>query len=422
MKSLISGFLLLIDNLDNNYHLDKMKIINYIFLSLLLLPAIAFSQSDDGLSHDFSLELAGEYSFFLKKGAFTDQERHFPSVAIRPEYSLSWNKGYDEINFEGFARWDRDDHRTHWDLREFYYQRARGNWELGVGLKKIFWGVTESNHLVDIINQTDQVESFDGEQKLGQPMIQFSYITEGIGTFDFFYLPYHRKRQFAGEKGRLRFAQVIESDALGYESGNEEWHPSFALRWSHYIGDMDLGISQFYGSGREPLFVFNPDQTINAFYPEIYQAGLDLQYTKNAFLWKLEGIYRYADVQDFFAFAAGVEYTFSNVNGRGLDIGVLTEYSFDSRDELAISALQNDVFYGSRLALNDEFDTALLIGGSTDFSNGSTILSVEGSRRIGSSSKASLEARVFAKVADEELLLSNFRDDSFLKATWSYFF
>ena len=238
----------------------------------------------------------------------------------------------------------------------------------------------------------------------------------------FFYLPYHRKRQFAGEKGRLRFAQVIDSDQLGYESSNEEWHPSFAVRWSHFIGDMDLGLSQYYGVGREPLFVFNSDNSISAFYPEIYQSGLDLQYTKNAFLWKLEAIYRYAEAQDFIAFAAGVEYTFSNVNGVGLDIGILTEYSFDSRDELAISAQQNDIFYGSRIALNDEFDAALLIGGVTDLSNGSTLLSLEASRRIRSSNKVSLEARIFAKVSDQELLLSNFRDDSFLKATWSYFF
>ncbi len=394
-------------------------LLNILFL---FLSIHGFAQNDNEYTHDFSLELQGEYSFFFEEGAFPNQERHFPSFAIKPDYSLSWNKGYDELNIVGFARWDRDNQRTHWDLREIYYQRARGKWELGIGMKKIYWGVTESNHLVDIINQTDQVESFDGEQKLGQPMIQFSYITDGSGTFDFYYLPYHRKRAFAGEKGRFRFGQVIDGDLLGYESDNEEWHPSFAMRWSHYIGDMDLGISQFYGSGREPLFVFNPDNSISAFYPEIFQSGLDLQYTKNAFLWKLEAIYRYAEAQDFFAFAAGVEYTFGNVNGVGLDIGVLTEYSYDSRDELSISTLQNDIFYGTRFALNDANDSALLIGGITDFSNGSTILSVEGSRRIGESSKASLEARLFAKVSDKELLLSNFREDSFLKATWSYFF
>ena len=399
-----------------------MKIQTFAFYLLMLSPILALSQENNSLNHDFSLEIEGEFRYFFEEGSFEKQERLFPSIAIRPEYSLSWNQGYDEVNFAGFARWDRDERRTHYDLRELYYQRARGNWELSIGLKKIFWGVTESNHLVDIINQTDQVESFDGEQKLGQPMVQFSYITDAVGTFEFFYLPVHRKRQFAGEKGRLRFAQIIDRDDLGYESGNEEWHPSFSFRWSHYMGDLDLGLTQFYGSGREPLFIFNPDQSITAFYPEIYQAGIDLQLTRNAFLWKLESIYRYAEVQDFFAITAGVEYTFSNINGAGLDIGVISEYTFDSRDELAFTALQNDIFYGSRIAWNDQYDSAVLIGGITDFSNGSTILSVEGSRRVGASNKVSIEARIFAHVSDKELLLSNFREDSFLRATWSYFF
>ena len=85
-----------------------------------------------------------------------------------------------------FLNWDKDPLRTYWDLREVYYQKAKNNWEINVGLKKIFWGVTESAHLVDIINQSDQLKSFDGEEKLGQPMVQFSWFTSNVGTFDFF--------------------------------------------------------------------------------------------------------------------------------------------------------------------------------------------------------------------------------------------
>ena len=40
-----------------------------------------------------------------------------------------------------------------------------------MGIDKVFWGVIESRHLVDYINQTDGVEDVDGEDKLGQPMI-----------------------------------------------------------------------------------------------------------------------------------------------------------------------------------------------------------------------------------------------------------
>ncbi|MCL6274903.1 hypothetical protein M3P19_12855 [Muricauda sp. 2012CJ35-5] len=397
---------------------------NTIFAMVFLLGLFVGKSQEEKEKpiHDLELELEAEYRYFMDNAQFPGQEDHYPSIAIRPEYTLEWNKGYESINFTGFLRLDRDDKRTHWDIRELYYQKAKNNWELSLGLKKVYWGVAESNHLVDIINQTDAVETFDGEEKLGQPMAQFSYITKNFGTFDFFYLPYHRKRTFAGEEGRLRFGTVIDKDDLGYESGAKEWRQDLAIRWKHYFGIFDLGLSHFYGTGREPLFVFDALGNINAFYPVIHQTGLDLQITHDAFLWKFESIYRNADAQDFIALVAGLEYTFSNIDGNGLDIGLLGEYLFDERDELALTALQNDVFFGSRIAFNDVQDTSILIGGIADLESSSKIFSVEGSRRFGSNWRMELEARIFSAIEPNELILSNFSEDSFLRFTISRFF
>jgi hypothetical protein len=402
-----------------------MKNNNYrVLLTVILLLNISslYSQEKNTVSHDFELEIAAEYRYFYNSGSFDNQENHFPSIAFRPEYTLSWNSDYESINFTGFFRLDRDRKRTHGDLRELYYQKVKNNWELSIGLKKIYWGVTESNHLVDIINQTDQVESFDGEDKLGQPMVQFTYTTDTFGSFDFFYLPYHRKRTFAGKKGRLRFPVVIDKDAIAYESGAKEWRQDIAVRWSHFFGAFDLGVSHFYGNGREPLFTFDTLGNINAFYPVIHQTGIDLQVTHNAYLWKLESIYRTAKAQDFFALVAGLEYTFSNIDGNGLDIGLIGEYSYDERDELSLSALQNDLFFGSRIAFNDVKDTSILFGGITDLASSSTIFSIEASRRIGSTWKAEVEARVFSKIASNEFILANFQNDSFLRFSISKYF
>ena len=396
-----------------------------VLMSSVFTPQLLLSQESDkktSTTHDFELEIATEYRYFYDAAQFSGQQNHYPSIAFTPEYSVEWDSGYESFNFKGFFRLDRDDERTHWDIRELYYQKAKNNWELSVGLKKVFWGVIESNHLVDIINQTDAVETFDGEKKLGQPMVQFSWITNNLGTFDFFYLPFHRKRTFPGEEGRLRFGTVVNQDDIGYESGAEEWRQDLAIRWKHYIGAFDIGLSHFYGNGREPLFVFTPDGDINAFYPVIHQTGLDLQITHGAFLWKLESIYRNADAQDFFALAAGVEYTFSNIDGNGLDIGVLGEYSYDERDELALTALQNDAFFGTRIAFNDVQDTSILLGGLTDLESSSTIFSLEASRRFGSSWTAEVEARIFSNIDTSELILNNFRDDSFLRIAISRFF
>ena len=401
------------------------KIAFYSIAGIVLLFQNEVKAQDDEQGkpiHDFELEVEGEYRYFPNEGAFTGQEDHFPSIALTPEYSVEWNDGYESVNFTGFFRADRDDERTHWDIRELYYQKAQGNWEVSIGLKKVYWGVAESNHLVDIINQTDAIESFDGEQKLGQPMDQFTWTTDNFGNFDFFYLPYHRKRLFAGEKGRLRFPTLIDRDDVKYESGAEEWRQDAAVRWSHFFGVFDVGLSHFYGNGREPIFTFDETGAINTFYPVINQTGLDLQITHDAFLWKFESIYRNAKAQDFFAMVAGLEYTFTNIDGNGLDIGALSEYLYDERDELSLNAMQNDVFVGTRIALNDTQDTSLLVGGIKDLENSTKIFSVEASRRLGESWKVQLEARVFSDVANDEFILSNFREDTFLRLAVSKFF
>ncbi|WP_091406145.1 hypothetical protein [Aquimarina amphilecti] len=397
----------------------KFSLLLAILLSILNITA---QKEEKKVTHDFELELEAEYRYFYNSALFEGQKDHFPSLGISPEYSLAWNKGYESINFKGFFRLDVDDERTHWDIRELYYQKANNNWELSLGLKKVYWGVTESNHLVDIINQTDAVETFDGEEKLGQPMAQFTWTTDKYGSFDFFYLPYHRKRTFSGKKGRLRFPVVIDKDDLNYESGAEEWRQDFAFRWKHYFSIFDIGLSHFYGTGREPLFTFDDIGNINAFYPVINQTGLDLQITHDAFLWKLESIYRNAEAQDFFALVAGLEYTFSNIDGNGLDIGILVEYLYDERDELALNALQNDVFFGSRIAFNDTQDTSILIGGIVDLESSSRIFSLEASRRFGNTWTAAIEARIFNNIDTNEFILSNFREDSFFKVSIAKYF
>ena len=361
---------------------------------------------------DFQMDVQLEDRYFLTSGAYEGQEDNYLSAAANPQFEYSWNDGDDAFKVSLFGRLDQhDQNRTHADVRELYYQKARGAWELSLGWKKVFWGVTESSHLVDVINQTDQVESFDGEQKLGQPMAHFSYLS-AFGTFDLFYLPYARKRQFPARKGRLRFPVVIEREDIGIDAKAKEWYPSAAFRWSNYFGILDVGLSYFHGVGREPLFTGLGTASVDFFYPIMDQAGLDVQATTGPLLWKLEWINRFTRQQDFHALTAGVEYTFGNVGSTGLDIGLIAEYLYDSRDELAISNLANDVFSGFRLAFNDTQSTEFLAGSIIDLEKNTRLYSMEASRRVGSAWKLELEMRLFETVSPEEFLF-NFRRDSF---------
>ena len=110
-------------------------------------------------------------------------------------------------------------------------------------------------------------------------------------------------------------------------------------------------------------------------YPINHQSGVDAQLTLGPWLLKLEGVGRLNKFQDVFAFAGGLEYTFGNVKGSGIDIGLLGEYLYDSRDELTIGGMDNDIFVGSRIALNDVQSTEILVGGIFDLNRSTKILS-----------------------------------------------
>ncbi|MCZ6899931.1 MAG: hypothetical protein O7F74_06805 [Bacteroidetes bacterium] len=132
-------------------------------------------QTKEEVYREFTLELEANERFFFKEGLYPGQKRNYLSLAVHPEYSLEWKDGKHSLNFTGFLRLDQyDKKRNHWDIRELYWQSVFKNTEFSIGAKKVFWGKTESAHLVDIINQTDVVESFDGEQKLGEVMVHLS--------------------------------------------------------------------------------------------------------------------------------------------------------------------------------------------------------------------------------------------------------
>ncbi|MEP1093691.1 MAG: hypothetical protein ABJG78_01200 [Cyclobacteriaceae bacterium] len=396
----------------------RVAILAVFFFSVLNSTLYA---QEEGITREFSGNVSLENRFFLNDGIYQGQHRNYLSMSFTPEYLVEWKEGKKSIKFIGFARVDQyDSKRTHFDIRELYYQVVKTDWELSIGLKKIFWGVTESAHLVDIINQTDVVESFDGEQKLGQPMVHFSYLST-VGTFDLFAMPYFRKRQFPGREGRLRPAFLIDKGDFTFESSAEEYRPDFAIRWSHFVGAFDIGLSHFYGTGREQFFSPNADGSIDIFYGIINQTGLDVQATTGPILWKLEGILRESDFQDMKALATGIEYTFGNVWNSGIDIGLVGEYLYDDRDNLAFSSLQDDLFFATRLAFNDTQDTQILLGGIFDRERSSELISLEGSRRFGSSWKGVIEARLLNDIDTKEFIYF-VREDSFLQFSLAKYF
>ncbi len=352
---------------------------------------------------EYSGKVGTEQRYFVDQGQYPKQFAHTQqSFFISPELYWQWNSGDDSLTFQPFYRYDSEDNqRSHLDIRELSYIHVGKDWELKAGIRKEYWGVTEFQHLVDVLNQTDGVDSFDGEQKLGQQMVNLSLVRDW-GIVDMYLLPGFRERTFSGEKGRLRGPLPVDKNNVDYESGAGENHLDLATRWSHTIGDFDVGAYWFHGTNREPELTASQDgekQVLRQYYRQMEQLGLDIQATKGDFLWKFEAIYRSTSAEDFWATQAGFEYTRVGVFDSAVDLGFLLEYAWDSRGEGDTdspgAAMQSDLFFGSRLALNDVQSTEVLLGLGTDLQHSATSFIVEASRRIGESFKASLDVRVF---------------------------
>ncbi len=440
-----------------------------IGLGLASTHAQAFKIGDVSFDNTFGIQNRN----FENNPLSPIQRRHeFFSAYFQQEISYSWNGGKDswvftpyfatyrfedpmKIEHEGYIPFivpipiidfgeTRSAQRSYGDIRELMWTHIANDnsWELRTGIGKVFWGVTESQHLVDVINQDDLRADIDREDKLGQPMINFTWVSD-YGNFDFFVLPGFRERLYQDNAGRLNpvalqnpylepsaannLISMVDQEAdATYESGAEELHTDFAFRWSHAIGASDIGLSFFQGTNRDPVLgtpisedvvsLSQPRQSknfpglfyITPHYEQMTQVGIDYQATLDAWLLKLEAIHRDSDslktpgqdaldgntdsqTTDYTAVTAGFEYTFYSIFDSTADLGVLVEYLWDSRDFEAPHSNQNDVFLGARYAQNSTADPAVLIGIIQDVDVDSYVAIMEASRRLGQSSKMIVE-------------------------------
>ena len=362
---------------------------------------------------------------FDKRAGTAGQSEALWSLAFEPTMVHEWNDGADVFAFTPFIRVDdQDAERSQADVRELTWIHVGENWETRVGLRKVLWGVTESTHLVDVINQTDTVENVDGEDKLGQPMINVSWVRDW-GIVDFFVLPYFRERTFPAVDGRPRTLLPVAVDRAQYESSDKERHIDYALRWVHSLGDWDVGLSWFKGTNRDPVLQTGLDSNgqpaLIPLYEQMEQFGIDLQATKGDWLWKLEIVDRDSTSAKYTAAAGGFEYTLVGIFDSVADLGVLAEYIYDERDDNAPTSLQDDILLGMRWTRNDAQSTEALIGIILDRGHNGKLLSLEASRRLGQNWKLTLEARWFVDLPTNDPLYPN-RDDDVIQLELGWYF
>ncbi|MEX1154171.1 hypothetical protein [Parvibaculum sp.] len=375
-----------------------------------------------GAAEARDIEITGyvepELQLFTQSASGAEQRRWNTSVAAEVTFESFWDNSNQWVVVKPFARWDlRDGNRSHVDMREAKYARVIDNWEFRIGLDKVFWGVTEAVHLVDIINQTDLVESIDGEEKLGQPMVMVSSVWD-VGTFTGYLLPYFRERTFPSLSGRPAFDIPVDETQTRYESGAKQHHVDFALRYSNTFDIWDVGVSYFQGTNRNPLLLpglnTGGQLVLIPFYAQTKRVSTDVQATSGAWLYKFEGFLQDQLGEGHVQATGGVEYTFYGIFDSPSDVGVVAEYAWDDRGGNNQNPFANDVFVALRWTPNDVASTAVLAGTTIDVDTQALGLSLEAERRFGADLFVSLEARFFENVPRQDPLFS-VSDDSFVQ-------
>ena len=446
----------------------RARFISRAALALLALPLAAQAV-------EFRPRLEAEGRWFYQAEDADGDAPLLGSVAGTLEAFVSWGDNQRLVG-EFFGRWDEnDDQRTHADVRELYYQQAGDDFEFRIGLRRVFWGVTESRHLVDIVNQSDFVENISNEQKLGQPMINVAAVGGDAGTLELFLMPYQRERTFPGDEGWPRLPFPVREQEGRYTGGHGDTNPDYALRYAGSFGPVDLGLSWFDGTGREPrlepcvragasgTYLSNPSSKASCDgprYPATFvppgpipppppqavieqqyavavaanlvlvphydpwrQASVDAQYVAGSMAWKVEAVRRKTIGALTWGTVAGFEYTFGDVSGSGIDVGVLGEYLYDEKDEALNALVDDEVFAGVRLALNDVAGTTLLAGALASRDDGkSRRYGIEGSRRLNDDWKLSAEARIFSKWPKDDPATGFLAEQDFVIVTLERFF
>lgn len=389
-------------------------------LALACAPALAGNWDVQGV-----IDAESRLFFAGPAHAGQDNERVQVTVTAMPEFHFTSDDGNDRLSVVPMLRADSfAGERTFADMKEFYWLHIGDGWDLRAGIDRVFWGVTESRHLVDIVNQKDFSGELTEEDQLGQAMINLG-IQSAAGDFNLFVMPGSRPRRFPGEEDRLRPGIVIDNDNEIYLAGADADHVDTALRYFNILGDYDVGLAWFRGISREPSFLPRPNARgrlrLVPVYEEIDQVSADIQLTRGAFLWKLEAIKRWTLDEDFIAAVAGVEYTLFNVR-KGADLGLLFEYLHDERGPFTMpTPFDDDVFFGARYTLNDINDTSLLAGAVVDTGSRASLFSLEFETRLANGLTLDVELRT----ADDDIgdrFDFGIGDDDYLSVTLGYAF
>ena len=299
--------------------------------------------------------------------------------------------------------------------RELFVKRSFGDFDIFVGNRQFFWGVTESKNVVDFVNQLDAAAGNSTEDKLGATSISTEFYLQDA-EIQYVFMPYFRERTFNAQDAHpglgIPLNRALFSADKGLMGGDH------AFRYSNTLGEFDVGFSGFYGTAREPILRFNDDNTVTPYYPEYQALGLDVQFTGESTLFKGELVKGYQDEIDISAYVIGLESTIYSVASSSWDIGLIGELQFDNRVQAAADRFN---IGGLRFTANNASDSNLLLLYAEDQAGEQLTFTAKFSHRLNNGLKLETEYTEFYSSLNG-LPFRNLIDDSYIKLSVGYFF
>ena len=398
----------------------------YFILGLFLtFNTTAISSNNDW---EINHEIVFEIREFHKQEAYSNQKNTYSSY-YKSELFITIS---DNSNFisEPYFRYDHNDkNRTLFDLKVNKFTYFKDNYEIKFGIDEVFWGITESKNIVDIINSNDSTAG-DLKEKLGQPLLAYTFFSDNIGYMDFYYLPQLIKSSQISQEGRLRFSNPTENYGHIYSGGSGEKVPSWAFKWEKNIGISDFSIQGFRGNSRENSITPILEGTTIKYFPayeRISQLGTYAQLVSGPIIYKLEAIKRNGQKnsknirKNFFSYTFGIEYLYNRLFEKKWDISTFIEYSNDDRNNDSLDILQNDLFIAARLVFNDIEGTELTTSATFDLDGGGNTALTEFSSRLSENMRVTGLYQAYWSTNNKDILYSFRRDNYFGLKVVKYF-
>jgi hypothetical protein len=329
-----------------------------------------------------------------------------PKLPVELRIHPRMNYDYDRDGVPG----DGDRHPVRFD--DLYLDFFTRWFELRAGYQIFSWKVVESYSQADVLNQVDREEDFLDPPKVGEPSVRARFIlpTTTQNVLELYYLPWFTPAHLPGPENRFFFFTnqpiqlVRDQDAFAYGSRDGRWRPQWAARWQTQLFEaFDVAAYYVHGYRRFPLFrpVKPPDAPgliLTHYYPAQFQGGFTFQGALGNWLWKGETAFLNFEedllaengnqVDPYFTYTAGLEYTFYSPIIQNHDIGAILEFIGDSDAgkegyELeGFRPFRSYAFAGLRYVFNTVGDRSLLVGTFVDYLQGDFIYRAEYAERL----------------------------------------